>query len=138
MRRKVWIAALLCLTVLTACVEEKIPSRSKSFIDEYFPKLSVVLVEIEDDGDGQEYDVLLNDGTKIEFDMQGEWKRIGRNKTGIPSILVPPAITQYVKTYYPKDVITKLSRKPYGYKIEISNDMDLRFNAQGQFIEEID
>jgi hypothetical protein len=35
-------------------------------------------------------------------------------------------------------VVSKLSRKPYGYKIELSNDMDLRFNLQGQFIEVID
>ena len=96
------------------------------------------LIVFDDDDDGKEYSVLLNDGTKVEFTMQGEWKRVSRKKTGVPSTLVPKPILQYVKTNYPEDVITKLSRKPYGFKIELSNDEDVRFNPQGQFIEKID
>ena len=110
-----------------------------AFIDQYFPNSTVVLVEMDDDDDnGKEYSVLLNDGTKIEFDLQGEWKRVGRNKTGVPATLIPKPIIEYVKTNYPEDVITKLSKKPYGFKIELSNDEDVRFNPQGQFIEKID
>ena len=141
MRQRIWTAALSCLTMLltTACVDEKIPPHSKAFIDQYFPQSTVVLVEMDDDDvEGKEYCVLLNDGTKIEFDLQGEWKRVGRNKTGVPSTLVPKSILQYVKTNYPKEVITKLCKKPYGFKIELSNDEDVRFNPQGQFIEKID
>ena len=141
MRKKIWIAALWCLTLLltTACEDEKIPPQSKAFIDKYFPNSTVVLAEMdEDDDNGMEYSVLLNDGTKIEFDLQGEWKRVGRNKTGVPATLIPKPIIEYVKTNYPEDVITKLSKKPYGFKIELSNDEDVRFNPQGQFIEKID
>lgn len=140
MRKMIKKTVLWCLAILlmTACVDKKIPSGSQAFIDKYFPSSSVVLVEMDDDDDGMEYSVLLNDGTKIEFDLQGEWKRIGRNKTGVPSVLVPSPILQYVKTNYPQDVITKLSKKPYGFKIELSNDEDVRFNPQGHFIEKID
>ena len=141
MRKKIRIAALWCLTLLltTACVDEKIPPQSKAFIDKYFPNSTVVLAEMdEDDDNGMEYSVLLNDGTKIEFDLQGEWKRVGRNKTGVPATLIPKPIIEDVKTNYPEDVITKLSKKPYGFKIELSNDEDVRFNPQGQFIEKID
>lgn len=141
MRNIIRKTVLCCLTILliTACVDEKVPPRSKAFIDKYFPQSTVVLVEMDDDDDdGKEYSVLLNDGTKVEFDLQGDWKRVSRKKTGVPSTLVPKPILQYVKTNYPEDVITKLSRKPYGFKIELSNDEDVRFNPQGQFIEKID
>lgn len=141
MRNNIRKTVLCCLTILliTACVDEKVPPRSKAFIDKYFPQSTVVLVEMDDDDDdGKEYSVLLNDGTKVEFDLQGDWKRVSRKKTGVPSTLVPKLILQYVKTNYPEDVITKLSRKPYGFKIELSNDEDVRFNPQGQFIEKID
>ena len=70
--------------------------------------------------------------------MQGNWKRVGRKKTGIPRELIPDAIERYVKKNYPHDVVTKFSKKDYGYKLELSDDMDLRFNHQCQFIEEID
>lgn len=143
MRRiKRWIGTLACLMalMLMSCADQDIPVNSQHFIKQYFPGTSVVLVEIDDDDDDSEmeYCVWLNDGTKVEFDMQGEWERVGRKKTGVPVKLIPPTIIQYVKANYPDDVISKLSRKPYGYKIELSNDMDLRFNLQGQFIEVID
>ena len=141
-RIKRWIGALvgLMLLTLTSCADQDIPVNSQHFIKQYFPGTSVVLVEIDDDDDDSEmeYCVWLNDGTKVEFDMQGEWERVGRKKTGVPVKLIPPTIIQYVKANYPDDVVSKLSRKPYGYKIELSNDMDLRFNLQGQFIEVID
>lgn len=140
MRKHMWIAALWCLTMLltTACVDEKVPPSVKAFIDKNFPQSTIVHVEADDDDDEKEYCVLLNDGTKIEYDLQGEWKRVSRNKTGVPATLIPQPISQYVKAHYPDDVVTKLSKKPYGFKIELSNDIDLRFNPQGQFIEKID
>ena len=141
MRKSINIVVLGCLTIwlMAACMDDKVPASSKAFIDQYFPEKTVVLVEMDNDDDGgKEYSVYLNDGTKIEFDLQGTWKRVGRKKTGVPSTLVPSAIWEYVKTHYPEDVITKLSKKPYGYKIELSNDEDMRFTTQGQFIEKID
>ena len=128
------VAALL----LAACANIDIPAPAKAFINQYFPKSSIVLVEMDTDDEGKEYCVWLNDGTKVEFDLQGEWKRVARKKTGVPTTMIPAAITEYIKTNYPDNVVTKYSKKPYGYKIELSDDMDLRFNQQGSFIEEID
>ena len=44
------------------------------------------------------------------------------------------------RTYISKDetIISKLTKKTYGYKIELSDDVDLRFDQQGNFIEEVD
>jgi hypothetical protein len=131
----VWLLALL---MMVSCEDVSVPVQATAFIDQYFPESSVVLVEIENDEGTREYSVWLNDGTKIEFDMQGNWKRVGRKKTGVPSILIPDTIMQYVKTHYPNNVVTKFSKKEYGYKLELSDDMDLRFNKQFQFIGEID
>jgi len=135
-----WVMALTCLTVLTltSCADHEIPANARGFISQYFPGISIVLVEMEEDEDEMEYCVWLGDGSKVEFDMQGEWKRVGRKKTGVPASLIPTAISQYVKVNYPEEAVFKLSKKPYGYKIELSNDMDLRFTPQGQFIEVID
>ena len=132
------IVWLLALVMMVSCEDVSVPVQATAFIDQYFPESSVVLVEIENDEGTREYSVWLNDGTKIEFDMQGDWMRVGRKKTGVPSILIPDTIMQYVKTHYPNDVVTKFSKKEYGYKLELSDDMDLRFNKQFQFIGEID
>lgn len=132
------IVWLLALVMMVSCEDVSVPVQATAFIDQYFPESSVVLVEIENDEGTREYSVWLNDGTKIEFDVQGNWKRVGRKKTGVPSILIPDTIMQYVKTHYPNNVVTKFSKKEYGYKLELSDDIDLRFNKQFQFIGEID
>ena len=143
--KKMWVKSMVffvlmgCMAFFMGCNEEaNIPVPAQEFIKEYFPKSTVVLVEMDADDEGKEYCAWLNDGTKVEFDLQGEWKRVSRNKTGVPSRLVPPVITEYVKMNYPQDIISKLSKKSYGYKIELSDDMDLRFDPQGNFIEEVD
>ena len=112
------IVWLLALVMMVSCEDVSVPVQATAFIDQYFPESSVVLVEIENDEGTREYSVWLNDGTKIEFDMQGDWKRVGRKKTGVPSILIPDTIMQYVKTHYPNNVVTKFSKKEYGYKHE--------------------
>lgn len=143
--KRMWVKSMVffvlmgCMAFFMGCNEEaNIPVPAQEFIKEYFPKSTVVLVEMDADDEGKEYCAWLNDGTKVEFDLLGEWKRVSRNKTGVPSRLVPPVITEYVKTNYPQDIISKLSKKSYGYKIELSDDMDLRFDPQGNFIEEVD
>ena len=129
---------MLALMMLVSCKNEALPVQAQTFIDQYFPQSSIVLVDVEIDEGVKEYSVWLNDGTKIEFDMQGNWRRVGRNKTGVPASLIPDAINQYVRTHYPNDVVTKFSKKDYGYKLELSDDMDLRFNHQCQFMEVVD
>ena len=143
--KRMWVKSMVffvlmgCMPFFMGCNEESnIPVPAQEFIKEYFPKSTVVLVEMDADDEGKEYCAWLNDGTKVEFDLQGDWKRVSRNKTGVPSRLVPPVITEYVKTNYPQDIISKLSKKSYGYKIELSDDMDLKFDPQGNFIEEVD
>lgn len=124
--------------LMTACSEENLPQRSQDFINKYFPENSIVLVEVDDEEDAKEYEVWLNDGTKIEFDMQGEWYRVSRKKSGVPASMMPAPIVQYIQTNYAGNVVTKYSRKDYGYKVELSDDIDLRFTKQYQFIEEVD
>ena len=130
------IVALLCLTMLmlTSCADKKIPAGAQDFIKQYFPDTSVVLVEIDEEDDEMEYSVWLNDGTKVDFDMQGDWKRVARKKTGVPANLIPTAIAQYMKENHSEAAVFKLSKKDYGYKIELSTDIALKFNEQGQFL----
>lgn len=140
MKKRIYILMLWCLTLLLAACydEQKIPARSQAFIDKYFPESSIVIVEMEDGDDMPEYEVWLNDGTKIDFDLQGEWRVVARKKSGVPQTLIPQQIMGFIKEKYPNNVVTKFSRKDYGYKLELSDDMDLRFNKQYQFMEEVD
>ena len=120
--------------LLIACVEHDIPSSAKAFISQYFPESSVVLTEMGDDGNG-EYSVWLNDGTKIDFEPSGQWKRVSRKRTGVPDSLIPSTIAQHIEANYPDEAVFMISRKSYGFKIMLSSDLDMKFDNQGHLLE---
>ena len=120
--------------LLIACVEHDIPSSAKTFISQYFPESSVVLTEMGDDENG-EYSVWLNDGTKIDFEPSGQWKRVSRKRTGVPDSLIPSTIAQHIKANYPDEAVFMISRKSYGFKIMLSSDLDMKFDNQGHLLE---
>jgi hypothetical protein len=120
--------------LLIACAEHDIPSSAKTFISQYFPESSVVLTEMGDDENG-EYSVWLNDGTKIDFEPSGQWKRVSRKRTGVPDSLIPSTIAQHIKANYPDEAVFMISRKSYGFKIMLSSDLDMKFDNQGHLLE---
>jgi hypothetical protein len=54
--------------------------------------------------------------------------------SAVPAVLVPEAIKQYVETNFSNCMITKIDKERHGYDIELSNDLELRFNHQGALI----
>ena len=66
---------------------------------------------------------------------KGAWTKVDcQGMTAVPAAIVPAAMQQYVNANFPGCVITKIDKERYGYEIELSNDVDLKFNNQGQII----
>jgi len=47
---------------------------------------------------------------------------------------VPANITKYVKAQFPNNIIVKISKKYNGYEIELNSDIELKFDAKGNFL----
>ena len=71
---------------------------------------------------------------KIEFNRKGNWKKVDCHMTAVPAAIVPQPIQQYVSSNFQGTVITKIDKERYGYDVELSNDIDLKFNYQGAII----
>ena len=134
---RVFLLALMCLLVSTAAFAddtpipvEKLPAAAKEFVQTNFPEAKIIYAE----KDWNSYECRLNDGTKIEFNKKGSWKKVDRNLIAVPAALIPEPIQQYVTTNFPGCVVTKIDKERYGYDIELSNDIDLKFNYQGVLI----
>jgi len=134
---KIFIFALLSLFVTNSALAddrpipaEQLPAAAKTFVKTHFKGQSITYAE----KDATSYECRLSDGTEIDFDRKGNWDNVESSNKAIPSSLVPQAIQQYVKTKYGKHVITKIDKERYGYEIELSNDLDLKFTKKGQFI----
>ena len=85
-----------------------------------------------DDG---KYEVHLNDGTEINFDRKGNWDKVDCKLKAVPAHLIPATIASNVETQFSGTVITKIDKERYGYEIELSNGLDLKFNRQGMLSE---
>ena len=131
------ILALLVLvligTSITACGRkrvidpEQLPKAATELVQKHWPSCVIDFAYI----DGLEYEVLLSDGTIIEFNKKGEWKEM-KCTDGLPVTLVPANITRYVVGRFPKQLIIKCEKMRGGYEIELTNGLEIQFDMQGR------
>ena len=77
-----------------------------------------------------EYEVLLTDGTLIEFNSKGEWKEM-KCTDGLPVTLVPVYITRYVVNRFPKQLIIDCEKMRGGYEVTLTNGLEIQFDLRG-------
>ena len=98
------------------------------FVKTFFPKANVFMVKPERD----EYEVRLTDGTELEFTRGFEWKKIdcehSTTYAHVPAELVPEQINTYVKTNFNNQDIIKIEKKRRGWEIELSSELEIKFN----------
>lgn len=115
---------------------DQLPAQSQQMIKKYFPGQSVALVKMEREFVGKSYEVIFTNGNKAEFDKKGIWKEIDCKYTELPSELVPPQITNYVRTNYHDVRITKIEKKSRNrHEIELINGLELKFDAKFNVID---
>ncbi|MBE6304542.1 MAG: hypothetical protein E7082_01280 [Bacteroidales bacterium] len=114
--------------------DESLPQAAKLTLQKHF-KAKVALVKIEKTiGTIQEYEVILTDGTDISFDAKGNWDSVETpiNKV-VPSKLIPKPIVDYVTANYKKAGIVSIDKENYGYDVELSNGIEMKFDKAGNF-----
>jgi hypothetical protein len=112
---------------------EQLPAAAQTFVKKTFPNSAIVYAE-KDGYANPTYEVRLMNGTKVEFDRKGAWEKVDTQLEPVPAHLIPTAIAKYVKTNFPDTQIVKIDKEPYGFEIELSNDLDLKFNKAGALI----
>ena len=117
-----------------AITAQQLPKEAQTFLTANFANSKVVVAMHDKDITDNDYSVRLDDGTKIEFTSSGKWESVKSAAAKIPASIIPQGIQDYVKQNFPNSGIVKIERKRYGYEIELANDLDIKFNAQGQFI----
>lgn len=144
MKIKTLLVALVAIFVSATCSARDeysrdvkvLPLAARTIISNHFSKLKLNHIKIDKNVlEGDDYDVIMSDGTEIEFDDKGTLKEVDCGRYGqVPDALVPQAIRDYVKRVYPKQKITKLDVKRKGYEVELQSDIDLVFDKQGNFL----
>ena len=113
----------------------ELPKKAQTFVKTHFSESDIAsvwkdteMLLVED------YTVVFNNGTEIEFYPSGEWKEVKSRGTEIPAKIIPNEIAQYVSQNYSGHPIKKISKKRYGYEVELIGGTDLEFSQNGKFL----
>ena len=141
-KSSIFLTALICMMMQSLSTfaddriipNEQLPAAAKTFVKNTFPGQGVAYAKMDRDFGKTTYEVRLSNGTEVEFDAKGTWDKVDCNYTAVPSQLIPAPIANYVKTHYRGAAIVKIDKERYGYDVELSNDLELKFNGKGQLI----
>lgn len=135
------ITVLLLFAAISVNAQKKIeasdlPPASINFIREYFPNITVEKAKKDAEHGEDGYEVILSDGTEVEFWKDGKWREVdGKNKP-IPTAYIDRKIVDYVAKNYPTQ---KIAHIDYGHKdvdVDLTDKVDLEFTKDGIFIKD--
>ena len=140
--KKILLSALAIATLAVtptmaedvAITAQKLPQEAQKFLKAHYPQNKVLSAMHDRDFADNDYTVYLEDGTKIEFDGSGKWESVKSRAGSIPAGIVSAKIAGYIAEHYPSAGIEKIERKRYGYEVELTNDLDMKFSSNGKFI----
>lgn len=140
MKKNLFVALLALTCSFTACANEQVitydqvPEPAKAIVAAHFDAAQVAYVMLDKGLFDDEYEVRFNDGRTIEFNKAGELLKVDCKLTEVPSALVPEPVLAYVKAHFPNAFITEWGKDDRGYKAELNNGLDLKFNRKYEFV----
>ena len=112
-----------------------LPAKAQTLLSQHFNGQKVMRATIEKGVINKSYDVVLQNGTKLEFDKKGNLTEIDCKQGKVPAKLIPQAIRNYLKKNYPAQAVKKIEMKKNEYEVELANGLDLTFNKHFQVID---
>ena len=112
-----------------------LPAKAQTLLSQHFNDQKVMLATIESGVVSRSYDVVLQNGTKLEFDKKGNLTEIDCKQATVPAKLIPQAIRNYLKENYPAQAVKKIEMNKNEYEVELTNGLDLTFNKHFQLID---
>ena len=113
----------------------QVPQAAQKFVKQHFPKAKIAFVKMETELFDKSYDVVFNNGDKLEFDKKGEWTEVNCKSTVVPAKVIPALIKKYVETNYPEAKVLSIERDRYDYEVKLSNFWEIKFDMNFNVID---
>ena len=113
----------------------ELPAKAQTLLSKHFKGQKVMLATIESGVVSRSYDVVLRNGTKLEFDKKGNLTEIDCKQGIVPSQLIPQPIKNYLKENYRGEAVRKIELNKKEYEVELTNGIDQTFNKHFQLID---
>lgn len=130
----------LIVTLSTSCGGDvvispsQLPAPAIEFITTYFPEDPILSAKKDREGFSIEYEVCLSTGTEITFDKHGNWTKVDCERINLPVAIIPAAILDYIRSNFPNNPATEISKEYRGYEVGLWGDIDLVFDTKGKFL----
>lgn len=142
MKKLLVILAAIVLTVGTAAARDKVyrsadilPEKAQKDLKANFPKQTVNLVKVDSKLiGGKEYEVILDNGSEIEYNKDGDWTSVDCGHRAVPGSYILKEISTYVAKNYKGMKIVKIDKDSNDYEVELSNGLELKFDRSGKFL----
>ena len=112
----------------------QLPVPAQTFINTNYPDEKISYATKDDDFILPDYNVMLANGVKIQFEHSGALEKI-ESRTGIPMELIPFQSRDYVKMHYPDAIFVEYEIGKKSYEVKLSNRLELKFNRNFNVIE---
>lgn len=140
--RKLVLMALITVSLMACESQEKrdidftaLPQKSQQFVNLHFADKVVSVVLLDKELFDKEYKVIFTDGSKIEFDKEGEWQEVEcKFSPGVPLSFLPTTMAAYLEAHFVNTYIENISIDHRRYEVELNNDIELVFDLKGNFL----
>ncbi len=114
---------------------KEMPVAAQEFIAEHFSGQSIAVAKQEGSFIEKNYDIIFTNGNKLEFDRKGIWTNVDCRYGSVPQAIIPAPITEYVKNHFPDGKVKKIEKENRKYEVELSNDVELKFNNSYELVD---
>ena len=145
--RKIFAILILGIVIVTtACADNdvitrnlnELPAPARTILKQQFAHTKVSYIKIDKDWfKSTTYDVQLVNGTEVSFDSKGDWTEVDGKRSEVPAFFIPMEIKKQVNEMFPGEKITKIEKDSRKYEVELTNDVELKFDRKFN-IREID
>lgn len=131
-----FVVALGTATVKAERVEmgvDKMPAQVQTFLNDYYPGVAVQsswAKMMRPTTEPMWYRVNLSNGTKLWFDLTGNWYQVDAKKSSTPITidLLPNIARKTITEKYPGETVKSIKFKKDQYKVKLSDGMKLKFS----------
>lgn len=113
----------------------ELPAKAQTLLSQHFNNQKVAFASIESEIIDKNYDVVMQNGTKLEFDKKGNVTEIDCKQGAVPEKLIPQAIYTYLQENHSGQTVRKIEFNKNEYEVELSNGLDITFNKHFQVID---
>jgi len=141
MKKTLLMAILVVMSCLNACTARdqlitfaQLPEAGQQLVQANFDVNNIAYVKMDVEFLGKEYEVRFNDGTELDLEGDGSLKKVDCKYQAVPVALVPEIVRQQIAAQFPQAVIVEWGKDDWGWKAELNNKLELKFNRSFELI----